>query len=124
MAPGRNGQGRLAACDEADAGGYVRQDAPARNPSYLVSAGQAPADVWAEADLRLPAGSTGAAGLVAAYRGTGDHLVAWLDAGANALVTDVGERTERGGSERRCLGFRFDAWNNVARVRGRVCPWR
>src|SRR5215211_8815884 len=72
---------------EADAGGYVRQSA--RSPSYLVSAGQAPADVRAEADLRLPAGSTGAVGLVAAYRGPGDHLAAWLDAGSKALVTDV-----------------------------------
>jgi hypothetical protein len=101
---------------EADAGGYVRQSAPARNPSYLVSAGQAPADVRAEADLRLPAGSTGATGLVAAYRGPSDHLVAWLDAGANALVTDVLVNGQSAGKVRTPLpsGFRFDAWHNVA----------
>ena len=106
---------------ETDAGGYVRQSAPARNPSYLVSAGQAPADVRAEADLRLPAGSTGAAGLVAAYRGTGDHLVAWLDAGSKALVTDVLVNGQSAGKVRTSLpsGFRFDAWHNVAvEVRG------
>ena len=106
---------------EADAGGYVRQGAPARNPSYLVRAGQAPADVRAEADLRLPVGSTGAAGLVAAYRGTGDHLVAWLDAGAKALVTDVLVNGRSAGRARTPLpsGFRFDAWHNVAiEVRG------
>jgi beta-xylosidase len=106
---------------EAEAGGYVRQSAPARNPSYLVSAGQAPADVRAEADLRLPAGSTGATGLVAAYRGPGDHLVAWLDAGAKALVTDVLVNGQSAGKVRTPLppGFRFDAWHNVAvEVRG------
>jgi hypothetical protein len=108
--------------NEADAGGYVRQGAPARNASYLVSAGQAPADVRAEADLRLPAGSTGAAGLVAAYRGTGDHLVAWLDAGAKALVTDVLVNGRSAGRVQTDLpsGFRFDAWHNVAvEVRGK-----
>src|SRR5215210_529287 len=99
---------------EADAGGYVRQSA--RNPSYLVSAGQAPADVRAEADLRLPAGSTGAVGLVAAYRGPGDHLAAWLDAGSKALVTDVLVNGQSSGKVRTPLpsGFRFDAWHNVA----------
>ena len=104
---------------EADAGGYVRQSA--RNPSYLVSAGQAPADARAEADLRLPAGSTGAAGLLAAYRGPGDHLVAWLDAGSKALVTDVLVNGQSAGKVRTSLpsGFRFDAWHNVAiEVRG------
>jgi len=107
--------------NEADAGGYVCQGAPARNPSYLVSAGQAPADVRAEADLRLPAGSTGAAGLIAAYRGAGDHLVAWFDAGAKALVTDVLVNGRSAGKVRTALpsGFRFDAWHNVAvEVRG------
>jgi arabinan endo-1,5-alpha-L-arabinosidase len=107
--------------NETDAGGYVRQGAPAHNPSYLVSAGRAPAEVRAEADLRLPEGSTGAAGLVAAYRGTGDHLVAWLDAGARALVTDVLINGRSAGSVSTALpsGFRFDAWHNVAvEVRG------
>ena len=99
---------------EADAGGYVRQSA--RNPSYLVSAGQAPADVRAEADLRLPVGSTGAVGLVAAYRGTGDHLVAWLDAGSRALMTDVLVNGRSMGKVRTPLpsGFRLDAWHNLA----------
>jgi GH43 family beta-xylosidase len=107
--------------NETDAGGYVHQGAPARNPSYLVSAGQAPADLRAEADLRVPAGSAGAAGLVTAYRGTGDHLVAWLDAGAKALVTDVLVNGRSAGKVRTPLpsGFRFDAWHNVAvEVRG------
>jgi beta-xylosidase len=101
---------------EADAGGYVRQTALASKPAYLVSAGQATADVRAEADLRLPAGSTGATGLVAAYRDPGNHVVAWLDAGAKALVTDVLVNGQSAGRTRTPLpaGFRFDAWHNVA----------
>jgi arabinan endo-1,5-alpha-L-arabinosidase len=105
---------------EQDAGGYVRQSASSSRPSYLVSAGQAPDDFRAEADLRLPAGSTGAAGLVAVYRDPGNHIVAWLDARAKALVTDVlvnGRRTAQKTSLP--TGFRFDTWHNVAvEVRG------
>jgi arabinan endo-1,5-alpha-L-arabinosidase len=106
---------------EQDAGGYVRQTAPSSKPSYLVSAGQAPAEVRAEADLRLPTGFAGAAGLVTAYRDSGNYLVAWLDAGAKALVTDVFVNGESVGKVRTPLpaGFRFDAWHNVAvEVRG------
>jgi arabinan endo-1,5-alpha-L-arabinosidase len=93
----------------------VRQSAPASKPSYLVSSGQAPADFRAEADLRLPAGSTGAAGLVAAYRDPANHIEAWLDAGAKALVTDV-LVNGRHSSQKTSLptGFRFDTWHNVA----------
>jgi arabinan endo-1,5-alpha-L-arabinosidase len=101
---------------EQDAVGYVRQSAPASKPSYLVSTGTAPADVRAEADLRLPPGSSGAAGLVAGYRGPGNHIVAWLEDGSRSLVTDVvvdGRSAER---IRTALptGFRFNAWHNVA----------
>lgn len=100
---------------EQDAGTYVRQGAPASKPSYLASNGQAPADFRAEADLRLPAGSTGAAGLVAAYRDPANHIEAWLDAGAKALVTDV-LVNGRHNSQKTALpsGFRFDTWHNVA----------
>ena len=106
---------------EQDAGGYVRQSAPASKPSYLVSTGTAPADVRAEADLRLPPGSSGAAGLVAGYRGPGNHIVAWLEDGSRSLVTDVLVNGRSAGRVRTALptGFRFDAWHNVAlEVRG------
>ncbi len=106
---------------EQDAGGYVRQAAPASKPSYLVSAGSAPADLRAEADLRLPPGSTGAAGLVAGYHGPGNHLVAWLDARSKTLVTDVFVDGRSAGRINTSLpsGFRFDSWHNVAiEVRG------
>ena len=101
---------------EQDAGGYVRQSSPSSKPSYLVSSGQAPADARAEADLRLPPGSTGAAGLVAGYRDPGNHVVAWLDAGAKALVTDVLVNGQSTGKVETQLpsGFRFDTWHNVA----------
>ena len=109
------------AATEQDAGGYARQGAPASKPSYLVSTGQAPAEVRAEADLRLPQGSAGAAGLVAGYRNSGNHIVAWLDAGSKKLVTDVivdGRSTGRLTTSLPA-GFRFDAWHNVAiEVRG------
>ena len=106
---------------EQDAGGYVRQSAPASKPSYLVSTGQAPIDVRAEADLRLPPSSSGAAGLVAGYRDPGNHIAAWLDAGSKDLVTDVLVNGRSAGRVTTSLptGFRFDAWHNVAvEVRG------
>ncbi|MGI8912161.1 MAG: family 43 glycosylhydrolase [Rubrobacteraceae bacterium] len=101
--------------------GYVRQAAPARRASYLVSRDQAPADVRAEADLRLPAGSSGAAGLLVAYRDPNNHVVAWLDAGANALVTDALVAGRSAGRRTTPLpdDFRFGDWHNVAvEIRG------
>ncbi|MDQ3865154.1 MAG: family 43 glycosylhydrolase, partial [Actinomycetota bacterium] len=100
---------------EQDAGTYVHQSAPSSKPAYLVSAQQAPADFRAEADLRLPAGSAGAAGLLAAYRDPANHIEAWLDAGANALVTDAIVNS-RHSIQKTALpaGFRFDTWHNVA----------
>ena len=106
---------------ERDAGGYVRQSAPASKPSYLVSPGGAPAEVRAETDLRLPPGSSGAAGLVAGYRDPGNHIAAWLDAGSKDLVTDVLVNGRSAGRVTTSLptGFRFDVWHNVAvEVRG------
>jgi beta-xylosidase len=102
--------------NEQDAKGYVRHAASAHKEAYLVSTTQAPADARAEADLRLPPASTGAAGLVAAYRGSGNHIVAWLDAGAKALVTDVLVNGRSTGRVETSLpaGFRFDTWHNVA----------
>jgi arabinan endo-1,5-alpha-L-arabinosidase len=106
---------------DRDSGGYARQAAPAAKPAYLVSRAQAPADVRAEADLRLPADSGGAAGLVAAYRDKNNHLAAWLDAGQRVLVTDVLVNGRSAGKVRTPLpaGFRFGDWHNVAvEVRG------
>jgi len=106
---------------EQDAGGYARQGAPASKPSYLVGTGTRSADVRAEADLRLPQGSAGAAGLVAGYRDPANHIVAWLDAGSKTLTTDVLVNGQSAGKVGTSLpnGFRFDTWHNVAiEVRG------
>ena len=81
-------QGRLAARKRAGRGRLRRQGAPASKPSYLVSTGTAPADVRAEADLRLPPGSAGAAGLVAGYRGPGTTSWPGSKPGRRTLVTD------------------------------------
>jgi arabinan endo-1,5-alpha-L-arabinosidase len=105
---------------EQDARTYVRQTTPSKNRSYLLNSKQGPTNFRAEADLRLPAGSTGAAGLVAAYRNPANHIEAWLDAGANALVTDVIVKG-RHSTQKTTLPsvFRFDTWHNVAiEVRG------
>ncbi|MBA3431294.1 MAG: family 43 glycosylhydrolase, partial [Actinobacteria bacterium] len=75
---------------EGDSQGYALQESAAcKQTSYLVSRSPAPADLRAEADLALspvPQGSP-VAGLVAAYRDRGNHVVAWLDKAAGALVT-------------------------------------
>jgi arabinan endo-1,5-alpha-L-arabinosidase len=108
---------------EPDAEGYVAQRAPTAGPSYLAGVVPAPAGVRAEADLRLTStgGARGAVGLVAAYRGPGDHVAAWLDAGRGALVTEV---LVAGRSTRRQVTplparFTFGTWHNVALEVGR-----
>jgi beta-xylosidase len=108
---------------EEDSGGYVRQKAPARRESYLVSKERAPADVRAEADLRLASGSRGAVGLVAAYRGKDNHVAAWLDAGQNALVVSAVSGRRGSVTKKAPLpsGFDFGDWHNVAvEIRGRA----
>jgi hypothetical protein len=102
---------------------YVRQQGPGPNDAYLISKKKAPADVRAEADLRLPEAEVkkGAVGLVASYRDKNNKVVAWLDAETGALVTDV---LVKGHSTRKEItplpeNFRFDTWHNVAvEIRG------
>lgn len=94
---------------EPDAGTY----ASATRRGYLITTRQAPAEVRAEADLRGPAG------LVVAYRDERNHVVAWLDPGRHALVTEV----VRGGRVRRVTAlpseFTFGTWHHLAvEVRG------
>jgi arabinan endo-1,5-alpha-L-arabinosidase len=120
-------------------GGYVRRHDRAPKESYLVSKKKAPADVRAEADLRMsetskkpkgpkakkPKGSKErgrAVGLVVNYEGKRDHVVAWLDPEKNALVTDAVVRGRSVGREETPLpdNFRFEEWHNVAaEIRGR-----
>ncbi|MGH3090066.1 MAG: family 43 glycosylhydrolase, partial [Rubrobacteraceae bacterium] len=105
--------------DEEDAGGYVRQQSSSPKEAYLVSRKEAPTDVRAEADLRIPAkpkAGKGAAGLLVAYEDSKNHVVAWLDKEKNSLVTDVRVRGRSLGETSTPLpeGFRLDEWHNVA----------
>ncbi|MGH2945342.1 MAG: family 43 glycosylhydrolase [Solirubrobacteraceae bacterium] len=106
---------------ETDAGGYVRQEAPAAMPAYLVrDAATAGAHVRAEADLRLggglPSRFTGSAGLVLAYQGPGDHVAVWLDAERHALVSEVVAGGRAGDRRRTALPptFDFSSWHHIA----------
>lgn len=100
--------------------GYVRQSASSPRPSFLTSREDAPARMRAEADLRIRS-QGGAAGLLAAYRGRDDHVVAWLDRNAGALVSDVRVDGSSAGRVQTPLpdSFRFEQWHNVAmEIRG------
>ncbi|WP_320781777.1 family 43 glycosylhydrolase [Streptomyces sp. CRN 30] len=108
------------AASEADSGGYVTHSGGSA-PAYLVSDGTAGARVRAEADLRVTS-AAGGAGLVLAYRDTGNHVVAWLDRDRGALVTDVRVRGVSAGRQVTALppDFAWDTWHNVtAELRGR-----
>jgi regulation of enolase protein 1 (concanavalin A-like superfamily) len=101
---------------EQDAQGYATHD---RGSGYLVSTERVPADVRAEADLRVTSDS-GAAGLMVGYRDRNNHVVAWLDRARHVLVTDV-VVDGRGREVETALpaGFRFDTWHTVTvEVRG------
>ncbi len=115
---GAAGDGWARATEE-QSGGYVRQAAPAAQPAFLVSRDSAPADVRAEADLRLaalPETDDARVGLTTGYQDADNHLVAWLDAGRNALVTDVRVDGVSAGERVTPLpdGFALDEWHNVA----------
>ncbi len=98
---------------EADGEGYARQQDASLKQRFLINGSPLPADVRAEADLRLAGGT--AAGVVVRYRDPKNYAAAWLDRTANALVTDV---VTRGVSNRRSTplpaGFAFEQWHNVA----------
>ncbi|MEU2681173.1 family 43 glycosylhydrolase [Streptomyces sp. NPDC007107] len=83
--------------------------------AYLVAEGGAPADLRAEADLRVTEAG-GAAGLTVAYRDPGNRVVAWLDRARGALVTDVRVGGRSRGEQVTALpsGFSWNTWNNVS----------
>ncbi|MFD9811200.1 family 43 glycosylhydrolase [[Kitasatospora] papulosa] len=88
--------------------------------AYLLAGGRAPADLRAEADLKVTA-ADGAAGLTVAYRDPGNRIVAWLDRARGALVTDVRVGGRSRGEQVTPLpaGFSWETWNNVSvEIRG------
>jgi beta-xylosidase len=109
----RRGQWRVV---DGPGGGAVK--APGSKGAALLTRVRNPADVRAEADVRLTGGT--AAGVVVRRRSHREYAAAWIDRRAGALVTDV---VVDGRHHRRTtdLGdsFRFGEWHNVAvEVRG------
>jgi arabinan endo-1,5-alpha-L-arabinosidase len=103
--------------------GHVEDSASCTETSYLVTEGAAPKNVRAEADLSLRsvAPGSGSVGLVAAYRGRGNHVAAHLDKEAGALVTQTFVNGTPGAPMASPLpaSFRFGALHNVAmEIRG------
>ena len=97
---------------DPDAHGYVTHDGTPT--SYLLTRDAVPADLRAEADLRV-ASDTGAAGLTVAYRNRNNHVDVWLDRSRHALVTEVvagGRLTES--VTPLPADFPFETWHTVA----------
>ncbi|MFS8198337.1 family 43 glycosylhydrolase [Streptomyces sp. CWNU-52B] len=110
-----SGTAAWATATEQDPGTFATHSGSATDPAFLVSSGNAPAQVRAEADLRVTAAG-GSAGLVLAYKNPANHVVAWLDRARNALVTDVRVKGVSAGRQVTALpsGFLWGAWRNVA----------
>ncbi|NGN64533.1 family 43 glycosylhydrolase [Streptomyces sp. A7024] len=107
------------AAEDKDAHGYAA-GASSDKASFLLSDDSAPADVRAEADLKVTSGS-GAAALVLSHRGRGDYTAAWLDRGRKALVTEAVVDGRSRGTKATALpdGFAWDQWHTVtAELRG------
>lgn len=118
-AEGADRTGWTAASDQ-DAHGYAAYTSSGTAPVYLRSAADAPAEVRAEADLRITSAG-GASGLALAYRNADNRIVAWLDRARSALVTDVRVGGRDSGEQLTALpaGFSYDTWHNVsAELRG------
>ncbi|MFC4005914.1 family 43 glycosylhydrolase [Nonomuraea purpurea] len=104
--------------NDRDAGGYASRTGT--GVAYLTSTARTrSADVRAQADLRVGAGT--AAGLTFAHLNGNNHVVAWLDKGRRALVTDVVIGGTSRGRQLTALpaGFDFGLWHTVvAELRG------
>jgi arabinan endo-1,5-alpha-L-arabinosidase len=112
----RGGDWRLS--NEPDSGGYASQLGAGLNETFLTNRLTLPADIRAEADLRLADGR--AAGVVVRYQDQKNYAAAWLDRDANALVTNVvaGGRSSRQSTPLPAT-FEIGDWHNLAvEVRG------
>ncbi|MFC0105963.1 family 43 glycosylhydrolase [Kibdelosporangium aridum] len=100
--------------------GHLSHEGGGPEPAYLATETKASADVRAEADLRITAGS-GAVGLLVNFVDRRNHVVIWLDRSRNALISRavVDGRTRSETVTALPAGFRFEDWHNVAaEVRG------
>ncbi|MFE7168144.1 family 43 glycosylhydrolase [Streptomyces sp. NPDC057616] len=109
------GSGAWTTATDQDSGGYVTHGGTASDPSYLVTASAAPAQVRAEADLRVTSAGS-AAGLLIGYTDPRNYVVAWLDRNRQSLVTDARVDGVSAGERSTPLpsGFRWTSWRNVA----------
>jgi hypothetical protein len=101
--------------------GFIAQRSQScSNPRFLTRSG-VPADVRAEADVRLPT-ARAAGGVVVRYRDRGTYAIASLDRGRRALVVEAyvnGRRVSRDLDPLRA-DFPYEAWHNIAvEVRGK-----
>jgi len=98
--------------------GAARQTEPGTARRFLVSDASVPADLRAEADVRVS--GTGAAGLTVRYRSPGHAVTVWLDREAGALVASAVDGVSRvGATSPLPAEFRYQSWHNLAvEVRG------
>jgi arabinan endo-1,5-alpha-L-arabinosidase len=94
--------------------GYVLERSASDRRAFLINRASLPANVRAEADLRIVEGR--AAGVVVRYQDANNYAVAWLDRRTNALVTDAVVRGRSVGRKSVSLpaDFPFGKWHNVA----------
>lgn len=87
------GSGSWTRRSEAQAGGFYAAVSTSPNPQYLLTDRVVAADLRLEADIRLPYGVTpgrqGRAGLTLAWTDRNNHVTAWLDPAAHALVVET-----------------------------------
>lgn len=120
----RAGQGAWHVATDPDSGGYLAARSAAPHNLFMVSDQAGAEDYRAEADLRVADNrgpGSGKAGLAVGYQNTSNHVIAWLDPAAGALVVEatVNGRVVARESADLYEGFSFSTWNAVtAEVRG------
>ena len=101
---------------EADSKRFATHPTVGSAPALLLTKQELEGDRRAEADVRQPATSTGAAGLVVNGRTNDRSITAWVDAGRKALVVTQGKDDKQTvlASSPLPTTFRYDTWHTVA----------
>lgn len=116
----KDGSGTWTRRTEKQAGGYYASQSQSPNPLFLLTQDAVAADIRAEADVRLAGASApgreGRAGLTLAYRDRNNHVTAWLDAAARALVVETTRNGRVTAREHADLyaGFDFASWKRIS----------
>lgn len=122
----RTGPGAWHLAVDPDSGGHLAARSAAPRNLFMLSDEAGPATYRAEADLRIAekwaeGPRTGRAGLAVGYQDESNHVIAWLDPGAQALRVEatVDGKVVARDSAALYEGFSFTTWNAVsAEVRG------